>query len=145
MSKFSQSLAQLKLAISQQDNLADIMELFLQIADEPGFRAAGDFVDHPMLKTLIETIAKNHLDIESPELSELVVKEFESDQFFHGICFINHQTACVIYFRDIDMGVVQFINNPFVFDDSMSHFFRFSVLAHFNSSFLSPVQSKLKH
>lgn len=117
-------LLELKKQVISAENLSDPWEFFYDhFADHQEFLDIGSKVKNPKLKAIIRAICKNvfnkHINV-----TNLLLIELEDYDFTHGPCFVEGCLVSVIYFEDIDKGLLAIANRP---DTPETLFIRFSI------------------
>jgi hypothetical protein len=119
----SAKLHRLKQAIQDEPDLARISDLFWEeVAREPWFSEAGRPAENPRLRTLTERVASHVLGCSLRATSSMLIRVAEHG-FWHGCCVLEGILGQVLYFEDIDRGLLT-IAGPI--GSGTTHFVRFS-------------------
>lgn len=118
-------LLELKEVLQNATDLQEPAILFWEVfASDHSFMAAGKPEAHSRLKDIIEQVATRALG--SAQTAErLVLIRLAAYQFWHGSCVLGEKMAQVIYFDDIDCGLLTILRNPLTGE---TQYTRFSVV-----------------
>jgi hypothetical protein len=106
MEKFATDLAKLKELLQTADNFGDIVKYFFDhLANDPTFIKLSKPTKHSLVKETLRSIATRLFKQDAP-VTNLLLLKLSKHQFYHGACFIQGRPANVLYFEDIDMGIV---------------------------------------
>lgn len=101
-----ENLKTLKEKLSTSDRFDEVWNYFFDhFGEQPEFIGQGETTEHEHLKGMLELIGKQFFKKETP-VTNLMLSHVPAYQFYHGACFINGTMMTVIYFEDIDMGMV---------------------------------------
>jgi len=78
---------------------------FDHFGENPDFLQLGHRSHDPALKTIIEGIGEQ-LFKKKVKVSNFLLTEIAEHNFFHGACFIQGRIATVLFFKDIDKGLL---------------------------------------
>ncbi len=73
--------------------------------EDPEFMKMGAQADSAFLRPIVEELG-NALLKKRPSEVRLLITEIAEYRFLHGACFIDGRIANLIYFKDIDMGIL---------------------------------------
>ena len=98
-------LSQLKTKLQTASKFHDVVNFFFDIAEKPGFLDVGSRVTDPVLEQMVNLCTQTVLkkDVGVQQFLPVNIPEY---QFTHGGGSINGLPMTVIYFDDIDKGVV---------------------------------------
>ncbi len=98
-------LEELKAKLSIATDLVEVMDFFFSIVEQPGFMNQGEKVADPRLVGIIEMVGKAvfHQEV---RLQHFLPIRIESAKFTHGAGLLNGQPMNVIYFDEIEKGLV---------------------------------------
>lgn len=82
---------------------------FDHFGDNPDFLKLGDKVSEPMLSAIVAKIGQQ-LFGEKAVTSEPLLVEIPERHFIHGSCFIQGNLTVIVFFSDIDMGLLAVMN-----------------------------------
>jgi hypothetical protein len=112
----------LKEKIVGAENLNEPWEYFFSnFGDNPDFLNFGSRADNFVLETVIEKIGEKLLQ-QDVTVSNLLLTEIPEYQFIHGACFIHGRLMSIIFFRDIDMGLLSIVRSMNSFEISIVRF-----------------------
>ena len=112
MEPLADRLRQLKEKLAGADELSDVFKFFFDhLGNDPAFIQRGKPAKHEILKTVLKTICKDMFGDES-KVTGLKLFNAEKTNFFHGICQMSGKTASVLYFNDIEMGMIAIMVGP---------------------------------
>jgi len=113
--KYAADLAKLKDLLQTAENFGDIVTFFFDhLSNDRTFIDHSKPAKHPLIKPALQTVAAQ-LFKEDPvaptsgagaPISNMVLLKLRKHPFYHGACFIQGRPVTVLYFEDIDMGVV---------------------------------------
>jgi hypothetical protein len=115
MEKYAADLAKLKELLQTADDFADIVTFFFDhLCIDRRFIDDSTPVKHPLIKPALRTIAAELFkrDPVAPTsdkgeaINDMVLLKLRKYLFYHGACFILGRPVSVLYFEDIDTGVV---------------------------------------
>lgn len=78
--------------------------------EEPDFIKIGRKTEAAFLRPVIEQVALKLLGKQA-EVTHMMMTEIRDYHFFHGACFIDGRPASLLYFSDIDMGIMTFLQS----------------------------------
>ncbi|OQY57597.1 MAG: hypothetical protein B6245_16200 [Desulfobacteraceae bacterium 4572_88] len=130
LSKFEKNLEVLKDMLITADDFKDVYEYFFDhMAENPDFIKLGKRSENPSLKRVTELIAKR-LFKKKVKVRNLLLKKIPEYSFYHGPCLIKGRMAGVLFFEDIDVGMLSVLFRP---DTCETRFIRFSSVQTENS------------
>jgi hypothetical protein len=143
MQNFDTEMATLKNLLQTSKNFSDVVDYFFTNLTErsPAFMQAGKRAKHPLIRKTVELIGTQILQKEVT-VSHLILLKLSKYHFYHGSCFIEGNMCNILYFEDIDMGMVGISN----LSSDYVHFTRFTcfrVKGMDESSMPAPGSSKL--
>ncbi|UEM03495.1 hypothetical protein JL101_026655 [Skermanella rosea] len=106
MADYARKLADLKNTLLTADSFARVQgKFFDELGMSPDFVAAGRAADVPLLKAAFEQVGRR---VFGPgcTIQGLALFRMESEKFVHGGCLMNGCLATVLYFEDVDVGLV---------------------------------------
>jgi hypothetical protein len=115
METYLTNLARLKELLQTADNFGDIIDFYFDDLDkDPAFVSRSKPVKHPEVMRALKTITAEIFKREDPVVSNigainvtrLVLLRLGKHPFYHGTCLINGRPVSLLYFEDIDMGLV---------------------------------------
>ncbi len=99
-------LAELKRMVSFDAQLAPVFKYFLtHFAEMPGFIQLGERVYRHPVEAIIEAVG-NELHIDPGPINKLALIRIPEHHFVHGSFFIGFRIGGVIYFEDIEVGIM---------------------------------------
>ncbi len=98
-------LSQLKAKVQTAKEFHDVVNFFFDIAENPQFMDCGGRTDDPVLEQIINMCAQAVLKKDVKVQHFLPVK-IPEHHFTHGGGLVNGLPMTVIYFDDIDKGIV---------------------------------------
>jgi len=106
MEKFAADLARLKELLQTADDFGDIVKYFFDhLGDDPTFIKLSKPAKHPLVKKTLQHVAAS-LFKQEVTVTNLLLLKFGKYPFYHGACFIQGRPVNILYFEDIDMGIV---------------------------------------
>jgi hypothetical protein len=115
MDKYSANLSRLKDLLQTADNFGDIVTYFFDhLTNDPVFVHRSKPVKHPLVQQALQTVAAELFKrdaaaagtIEDAQITNMVLLKLSKYPFYHGACFIRGRPVNILYFEDIDMGIV---------------------------------------
>jgi len=101
-------LDELKKMIMIAEDFAEPWDFFLDhFGGNRDFMALGKNVRSPMLTELFKRVAKEFCDGEV-QVTRKMFKQLKKQRFVHGAATLGNQMATVMFFQDIDMGMLSF-------------------------------------
>lgn len=79
---------------------------FDNFAEDLEFLKLGKLAKDTMIKEIITKIGEELFGTEKVSVTNFFMTELKKYHFFHGACFIQGRVASVIFFADIDMGLI---------------------------------------
>ena len=115
----------LKHILQTATNLSKPSAFFWEkLAKDSRFMAAGRIATNPRLQAIMERAATHVLG--SEQAAEMLLLLFiPAHKFWHGSCAFGNMLGQLIYFQDIDQGLLTILDTS---RDSMTHYVRISVL-----------------
>ncbi len=115
MHEFDKEIKKLKEVMMSADELIEIFRFFFDhLGENSDFMEMGNLTEHPGLNRILKAIGKRLLN-DDIRITDLLLREIPKHGFIHGKCFINDKMTSVLYFEDIDMGIISIIlsfSNP---------------------------------
>ncbi len=106
MSKFQKEIEQLKVLLQESDDFSEIFDYFFErLADREDFLRMCKRAKNPMLKQILKEAGKSALQDEV-KMTKFLLLKFPKYPFFHGAFFLNGQMGSLIFFKDINMGLM---------------------------------------
>lgn len=106
MNPFKDKLDTLKTKLVKDDDFAEIYDYyFTQLSDNPSFMELGKRVKNPQIKSIVKMVGK-YLFGDDATVTYLEIFKSRKTMFYHGGCFISGRIATIIYFDDIEMGMM---------------------------------------
>lgn len=115
MDKYSANLARLKDLLQTADNFGDIVTYFFDhLTNDPVFVSRSKPVEHPLVMQALQTVTAELFKqdaladgkVEDVQVTKMVLLKLSKYPFYHGACFIQGRPVSILYFEDIDMGIV---------------------------------------
>ncbi len=107
--KFEKSLLTLKDMITIADDFKEIYNYFFDhLGDDLDFLDLGKRSKNPFLKQVLGVIGEQ-LFKEKVEITQLMLTKIPKHSFYHGPCLMNGKMASVLFFEDIDMGLLSVV------------------------------------
>jgi len=86
---------------------------FDHFGENPVFMTQGKQTENPKLKAVITSIGQKMFQHEEDmTIDHLLLMEIKEYQFIHGAAFIQGRFITVLYFKEIDMGLVAVMGSP---------------------------------
>lgn len=118
-------LLKLKRLLQTATDLQEPSEYFWEeLANDPAFLAAGKFRTNPRLQMIIEFAACHALGREQTARM-LLLRRIPKLKFWHGSCLFGSMMSQVVYFDDIDQGLLTIVEDPVT---AMTHYVRISTV-----------------
>jgi hypothetical protein len=106
MEKYEADLAKLKEILQTATDFKDVIGFFLDhLINHPEFIKAGSRTKNPMVRDTLKMIFKQ-LFKEEINMTHLLLLHIKKHKFYHGTCFANGNLANILYFEDLDVGMV---------------------------------------
>lgn len=106
MASYSNKVETLKTVLSTGTEFGKVFHHFFDhLGADPGFLDAGKRAKNPRLKTIVREAVEKALN-EKTEITNLMLIKMAKEKFYHGTCFLNGRMATVLYFEDLDMGMI---------------------------------------
>jgi hypothetical protein len=103
-------LDNLKLMLSREEDLATIWSYFMtHLADHEAFTDIGEPIRHPLVEKIIIIINQQLFD---ETVKNLLLISLPNFKFLHGVFTVGNRTGGVIYFEEIQKGMVAVSENP---------------------------------
>lgn len=98
-------LKQLKAKLCVAKDFGEVMNFFFDIAEQPGFMDHGEKVADPHLAAIVEMVGQAlfHKDVKLKHFLPVRIDQFK---FTHGAGVLNDLPMNVIYFDEIEKGLV---------------------------------------
>jgi hypothetical protein len=117
-------LAILKEKLATATEFQDVLDYFLtNFGEKQEFIALGKQTHHEFLETVIAQIGAQLFKTQAIVISDILLTQIDEAQFIHGACKINGNLANVIYFDDVQLGLVCIYAS---LPAPMTHLMRFS-------------------
>lgn len=118
-------ILQLKHLLQTATDLREPSEYFWEeLANEPGFMAAGKLATNARLLAIAERVAGRALGRAHP-VGLAMLLHITDHAFWHGSCVLGAKMAQVMYFDDIDQGLLTILEDPAT---GMTHYIRVSTV-----------------
>jgi hypothetical protein len=99
-------LQDLKQKLMQEKNFSDIWDFYMdEFADHAAFTDIGEAVPNSFLEAVIPAVCKKMFG-KPMNVTDLLVISIPEHQFFHSPFFVERRIGGVIYFEDINMGLL---------------------------------------
>ncbi|RJP29926.1 MAG: hypothetical protein C4527_10635 [Candidatus Omnitrophota bacterium] len=106
MQPYKDKLKTLQKMLISEDNFNITFKYFFeQLGEDPSFIESSKKVKNPFLKSILKAIGKQIFN-EEDAVAHLMLLKLPKSSFYHGSCFIHGRMASIIYFEDIEMGMV---------------------------------------
>lgn len=106
MEKYEADLVKLKEILPTAEDFKDVMSLFLDhLINHPEFMKAGSRTKNPLLRETLKMVLKQ-LFKEEINMTHLLLIHIKKHKFYHGTCFANGQLTSILYFEDLDVGML---------------------------------------
>ena len=130
--------------VASARNLNDPWEFFFNhFGDDPSFLDFGSPTKNFVLETVIEKIGEKVLR-HDVHISNLLLTEISEYNFIHGACFIEDKLTSIIFFEDIDTGLLSIVKSLDSFEISIVRFS--SIKMEINGNvFVHPTGSDMCH
>jgi hypothetical protein len=146
MAKFDSKMEKLKEILLSCDDFRDVYDYFFDhLTNHPEFMKMGRKSKDPFLKSALKAIG-GQIFKEEVKITRLLITKIAKYSFYHGPCFINGIMSSVIFFKDIDMGMISMVMPS---SDGEVKFIRFSSVQMKDKPegdlFVSPMLNKTIH
>jgi len=112
MAKYETKLAKLKDLLQTGDDFGEIMQYFLDhLGDHQDFINMGKRAKNKLVQEALLYVGKKLFQTDV-KVTNVLLTEVKKAKFFHGACFIQGCFANLIYFEDIDVGMVAVLRSP---------------------------------
>jgi hypothetical protein len=81
---------------------------FDHFAEDEEFLSLGARFEDPFLKSLLETVAAQLFGRET-KIDDLLLIRLKEQYFIHGNCFLGGRVATILYFEDVEQGLLSII------------------------------------
>ncbi|MEE8585530.1 MAG: hypothetical protein V3T83_11830 [Acidobacteriota bacterium] len=99
-------LLELKSKMAQVEDLAEAWNFFFDhFGEDPAFFQHGELAEEPKLAMLVQEIGRKVYG-EKALVMPPILKRIPAYDFVHGSGLVNGHLAVVIFFKDIDMGLL---------------------------------------
>ncbi|MEO5358563.1 MAG: hypothetical protein H7844_14880 [Nitrospirae bacterium YQR-1] len=105
----AEKIKELSETIVHNDNFADINNLFLDLAEDPGFHNVSKPEISKKIKDTITTVAKTL--VKNAEISDFMSLSIRKHHFWHGCFFTNNRLSTFFYFETLEMGLLAIVKN----------------------------------
>ena len=137
-------LETLKEKIISAQNLNEPWEYFFNhFGDDPTFLNFGSKIEDYLLETVIEKIGEKLL-CQDVRVSNLLLTKIPEYNFIHGACFIQDKLTSIIFFKDIDTGLLSIVRSMSSFEISIVRFSSIKIEMNGNT-FVHSSGSNLSH
>lgn len=103
-------LDNLKLMLSHEEELADVWSYFMtHFADHEAFTDVGEAIRQPLVEKIIHIISQQLFNQTPNNLLLIRLSDFN---FLHGVFMVGNRTGGVIYFEDMQKGMIAVAENP---------------------------------
>jgi hypothetical protein len=116
-------IGELKRLVREAKDLRVPVDYFLDHV-VPAVRTASTPKRHPYLIQMAQRIAQEHFRQTLPVTRPLIV-HVEAHRLWHGACRVGPHFAQMIYFEDIELGILSVLPHPY---RGNTEFFRFTVV-----------------
>jgi len=79
---------------------------FENFGEDPEFFKFGKRAKLPILKEVVTKVGQRLFKQEKILVSDFLLTQIARHHFFHGACFIEGKIATILFFDDIDMGLI---------------------------------------
>ncbi|MCP4347674.1 MAG: DCN1-like protein [Desulfobacterales bacterium] len=141
-SKYIEKLSDLKQKLATGDNFSDIYNYFFDhFGENNEFMRMSKKAKNPMIKKIISFVGEQ-LFKKKVDITHMMLLKFPKSDFYHGACFIDGKMGGVIFFKDIDMGMLSIVKE---YPETL--FIRFSTVQMETGDpvTVSPFKSKMIH
>ncbi|WP_353571208.1 hypothetical protein [Candidatus Albibeggiatoa sp. nov. BB20] len=90
----------------------------------------GELIEHPLIGQVVEKVGQQ-LFGDDAQVNDLFLSEIKQYDFIHGTCFVSGHAVNILFFSDIDMGLLGIVME----DDKM-------MTARFSGAMLSAASDK---
>jgi hypothetical protein len=105
-------LGTLKEKLAQAARFSDVLDYFLtHFGEKSEFIALGERTRHPFLESILAQIG-GQIFSGNVVVTNLILTQVAEQQFVHGGCAINGCLATVIYFDDVQLGLLSVVMPP---------------------------------
>ena len=111
------------------DFRAPLNYFFEHFSNNPQFIKSGKLIQHELIQQVVEKVGEQLFGV--GEVQNMWLSEIETHQFIHGTCLVNGHVVNILFFDDIDMGLLGIVMEE---DKIMT--------ARFSSAMLSPASNK---
>ncbi len=141
-SKYIEKLSDLKDKLLTGENFSDTYNYFFDhFGENNEFMRMSKKTKHPVIKKIISSIGEQ-LFKKKVDVTHMMLLKFPKSDFYHGACFIDGKMGGIIFFQDIDMGMISIVKE---YPETL--FIRFSTVQMETGDpvTVSPFRSKMIH
>lgn len=103
-------LDNLKLMLSHEKDLAKIWSYFMtHFADHEAFTDVGEPIRNPLIERIVMVINRQLFD---ETVKNLLLISLPNFSFLHGVFTVGNRTGGLIYFEEIQKGMIAISENP---------------------------------
>ena len=112
----------LKEKILAAENFNEPWEYFFEhFAENPAFMNMGKKTQNSLLQSILEEVGER-LFRQKVKVTNMMLTEIPQHHFIHGACFVQGRMASVLYFKDIQVGMLSVVNSVQSHEVSMIRF-----------------------
>lgn len=140
--KFREKLSALQEKLLTGENFSETYDFFFDhLGENNEFMHMSKKTKHPAIKKIIGAIGEQLFN-KKVTVSHFLLLKFPKTGFYHGACFIDGKMGGIIFFEEIDMGMLSVVK-----DYPETSFVRFSALRMETDSqvTVSPIRSEMIH
>lgn len=99
-------IQELKHMLLHDKDLAPVWLYFMDhFAEDPEFIALGERVDHPLIEVVLDQVSKQ-LFPRDGKVVRVILTQLQEPKFLHGGFFMGLRPGGVIFYEDVNMGLV---------------------------------------
>ena len=144
MDSITDKLGQLKEKVFAADDLSSAYSFFFDhLGNNPSFMQRGKRAKHEIITAVLKTMC-NDIFGDKSKVTNVKLFNAAKTSFFHGICQMNSKPASVLYFEDIEMGMIAIMAGPAFGQFTYVRFSATSVEPKDTSKFVVPERKTLQ-
>ena len=144
MDKFKKKILTLKDKLLTANDFREPYQYFFDnLGENSIFLDCGKRAKNPLLKKVLTLIGKE-LFKEDVTVTNLLLVKIRKHHFYHGPCLIQGKMAGVIFFEDIDMGMLSIVRSLKSYETSFVRFSSIKMESNKNI-FFHPTESTTIH
>lgn len=112
MTSFSDLLKQLQEQMATAEEMSTILKFFMDhLGENPEFIRRSQKAKHEIVKLILTSLCQDLFGQQS-KVTGLMLFNASNTRFFHGACQMEGRLVTVLYFDDIEMGLIAIMSGP---------------------------------